>query len=109
MDAINMIFENYGGERITRIFRTYWMALLILKQVMFSLFMVPPTIEPAPENFLKEERNEISHNPSKEADLSEFQFTRILLTLRLLEPEASTETGNTGKDHVNKKISNGTL
>ncbi|MCY2687610.1 hypothetical protein [Salinimicrobium sp. TH3] len=47
MNAVNTFFEYFGGERITRIFRTYWMILLIIKQVMFSLFTAEPLTESA--------------------------------------------------------------
>ncbi|MFV8838002.1 hypothetical protein [Salinimicrobium soli] len=92
MDTMNMIFENYGGKRITQIFKTYWMALLILKQVMFSLFPASPTMEPSPVNSI-EKIQEDAAIKTQENNLTEFDFIKLIITLTQLKSDELTEAG----------------
>lgn len=77
MDAINMIFENYGGERITRIFKSYWLILLIIKQVMFSLFFIQPSPEPLPVNTSKVLQQEVTQVQPEDTTFKGLNFFRF--------------------------------
>lgn len=41
MEIVHVIFEKYGGRQVARIFRTYLILSLVLKELMFSLFSIP--------------------------------------------------------------------
>lgn len=53
MEVVNIIFEKYGGGQVARIFKTYLILALVLKELMISLFVIPEdrsVIDPAPGN-----------------------------------------------------------
>jgi hypothetical protein len=87
MDAVNTIFEYFGGERITRIFRTYWMILLIIKQVMFSLFTAEPLTEPATIENRATSGIEVNAIHKGEEGFHSSHAVRVLLTLSQLDAE----------------------
>ena len=53
MEIVNMMFEKYGGSQMGRIFRNYLVLALLIKELMFSLFLMPtyqPEKDLTPEN-----------------------------------------------------------
>lgn len=40
METIDRLFGNYGSERLAGVFKSYWTLLLLIKQMMFSLFLI---------------------------------------------------------------------
>lgn len=81
MDAINVIYESFGGEKIARIFRTYWLLLLIIKQVMFSLFAIDHVEQPVPLNTNEHTDQEITATKTKEETSGSLVYVRIFLAL----------------------------
>lgn len=41
MDIFNLIFENYGGRKIEDFFKSMMILSLLLKQLVFSIFLTP--------------------------------------------------------------------
>ena len=103
MDALNMIFENYGSERLTRIFKSYWLLLLLIKQAMFSSFMIETNPAALPVNDPERIKKEATVSPA-EGDLNALDILRIIVTLsqpdrnNCLETETSTEKPNSQID-----------
>ena len=91
MDAINLIFENYGCDRLTRVFKSYWLLLLLIKQVMFSLFMVSPMLENIPENDTRDLSEEFAAAQPGENSWSSLKLAGVFLTLAQLDPKTSVE------------------
>ena len=94
MDAINMIFENYGSERLARVFKTYWMLLLIIKQTILSLFMVEPVnTDPLPAN-LSPTVKEVTAC-QQETEWRDLDFLRFMILVSHLQSENETEDAKT--------------
>lgn len=88
MEIVNIMFEKYGGGQMSRIFRNYLMLALLLKELMFSLFLIPEdrsAIDPAPYN----NTSIFGAENTAEADIS---TTRILQLLPLLIRNAAEST-----------------
>lgn len=100
MDAMNMIFENYGSERITRIFKSYWLLLLLIKQTMLSLFMIESSTAPVPVNDTEIIKKEVPAAASQDGGESPLNILRVIVTLtqpdqkNILKTENSTEKPN---------------
>lgn len=97
MELMNMIFENYGGQHIGRIFRNYFSLTLVLQQLMFTFFLLParqPATYPVPvENNLSIEPVVDSESP--DGELNWMQALQLLLTLAQLETEKPLSASET--------------
>ena len=91
MESINMIFDNYGNERLGRIFGNYWVLLLLLKEVMFSLFLAePPIANPLPVEVMQETRQVIA--TPRESAQDYLYFPRLLRMPAQLDSNSTTDT-----------------
>lgn len=91
MDAINFIYERFGGENLARIFRTYWLLLLVIKQLMFSLFSAEPLELPVHLHSKEVINKEITTTETGKESFSGFDFMRVLITTAQLEPHMLLE------------------
>lgn len=89
MEAKDMIFENYGSERLARIFKNYWILLLFLKQVMLSFFMVDPPTNSFPGEGV-DYVQEISTD-EKDEPLLNLDFVRLLILIAHLNSDVQIE------------------
>lgn len=94
MDAINVVFEKFGGDKITRLFRTFWLVLLVMKQVMFSLFFLDAVVEPSNLNSQEIISKEITAVETTEKNFSSLDLVRVLLNLAQLDPHTLLEDPN---------------
>ncbi len=86
MDNLNTIFENYGGLQMERIFKSYLILALIIKQFLVSIFMTPadPSAEVDREN-----DNQIYNEFTKDCqDQPVDEFHIMQQVLNLLKPES---------------------
>lgn len=94
MDAINVIYENFGGEKMARIFRTYWLLLLIIKQVMFSLFAIDTVAEPASMDSKDKISSILAVEEPGAESFAGLDLVRVLLTFAQHGPEMFIEDPN---------------
>lgn len=87
MDLVKIIFDSFGGREMERIFGNYFLILLILKQLLFSLFSVPADNS---NDLIPAENEQVSYQ-IVEADstesLEKIQVFQLLWTLAELESE----------------------
>lgn len=90
METMHVIFENYGGQQIGRIFKNYYKLTLLLKQLMFSLLII--SADPV-NNLLPEEKNQTIVNnieaESLDQELNWIQTLRLMLIIAQLEEKTN--------------------
>lgn len=83
MEAVNSIFETLGGERVISKLKNYWMILMIIKQLMISIFTAEPVTVPATvENSALSTVDSVYRGEKESNSFSPVQF---LFTLAKLE------------------------
>ena len=91
MELVKIIFENFGGREMERIFRTCFFLSLVLKEFVLSIFSVPAdpkSIDSVPVK--NEQISEYFFAPdSSEGSLDDFQLFQFIWTLSQLETQGT--------------------
>lgn len=83
MEIVNIMFEKYGGSQVAGIFRNYLVLAVLIKELMFSLFVMPqalPATDPLPENSTHIP-DTLETTRSDGEDLSIGRFLQLMLTV----------------------------
>lgn len=91
METMNVIFENYGGQQIGRIFRNYFRLTLLLQQLMFSFYIIP-AYQPGNDTLPGEYKNNmetITDEYFPEEKINWIQALQHILLMAQLEIEKS--------------------
>lgn len=100
MEKIDVIFENYGGQQIGRIFKKYFSLTLFFKQLIFSFYIM--SADPPVYNLLPEEINQKIINKveaeSLDQELNWIQVFQLMLIIAELE-----EKTNAPEEDLNQK------
>lgn len=92
MELVKIIYQEFGGREMERIFRNYLFISLLFKQLIFSLFSLPADVYdkdsvPADNNpvFV-----EIVSTDASEESLDGIQVFKLMWTLALIETKKPT-------------------
>lgn len=100
METMHVIFENYGGQQIGRIFKNYFSLTFLLKQILFSLSII--SADRPVVNFLPEEKRLQIENIAEEAPLDrELNWIQIL-QINLLKAGLDADKTNGAEEDLNQ-------
>lgn len=92
MGLVKVVFESFGGREMERIFRHYFFFLLLLKQLILSIFSVPAdsnTHDSVPSESEQLSNNILATDSSAES-LNGVQVFQLMWTLALIETKGTT-------------------
>ena len=79
MDTVNVLFKNFGIDRITRLFETFGIFVLLIKQVALSFFTTELPVPDVKMECLVTAESEIAIMDSLQEDIKNFKFFQHML------------------------------